>query len=218
MMKKHGMQRLHYTQRTKNTYRVLKKILKLIFTILIVGVLYIGFIAIRIWNYGNADERTQADAVMILGAAAWHNNPSPVFAERIRHGIWLYENGYVDYIIFTGGYGTGAEYSEAYVARNYALQVGIPSESILIEEYSRTTFGNFSYAIHLIEDHDIETVIIVSDPLHMMRAMRMARDAGLNAYSSPTPTSMYQTLNTQLPFLRREVMFYIGYQIVRIFR
>ena len=194
------------------------KILKIIGAALLAVMLYIAFIAISIWRYGNVDERTEADAVIILGAAAWHNNPSPVFLERIRHGIWLYQNGYVDYIIFTGGYGTGAEYSEAYVARTYAIAAGIPLESILIEEYSRTTESNFSYAISLMETHDIETVIIVSDPLHMKRAMRMARDAGLSAYSSPTPTSMYQTLGTQLPFLRREVMYYIGYQIVRIFR
>ena len=202
-------------QRKKKT---MKTILKMIGAVLLIIILYVGFIAVSIWRYGDVDERTQADAAIVLGAAAWHNNPSPVFAERIRHGIWLYENGYVDYLIFTGGYGTGAEYSEAYVARNYALLAGIPIESTLIEEYSRTTEGNFSYAAYLVEEHDIDTVIIVSDPLHMMRAMRMARDAGLNAYSSPTPTSMYQSLETRLPFLRREVMYYIGYQLVRLLR
>lgn len=196
----------------------IRKTLKIIGAMLLAITLYVVFIAISIWRYGNVDERTEVDAVIILGAAAWHDNPSPVFLERIRHGVWLYENGYADYIIFTGGYGTGAAYSEAYVARNYAIAAGVPPESILIEEYSRTTESNFSYAIHLMEIHEIETVIIVSDPLHMKRAMRMARDAGLVAYSSPTPTSMYQTLGTQLPFLRREVMYYIGYQIVRIFR
>ena len=195
-----------------------RKVLKIIGAMFLITILYLGFIASSIWRYGNIDERTSVDAAIVLGAAAWHNNPSPVFLERIRHGIWLYEHGYVDYIIFTGGYGTGAEYSEAYVARNYALASNVPSDAILIEEYSRTTEGNFSYAIHLIEEHDIETVIIVSDPLHMMRAMKMAQDANLTAYSSPTPTSMYQSLNTQIPFLTREVIYYIVYQIVSIFR
>lgn len=195
-----------------------RKVLKIIGAMFLITILYLGFIASSIWRYGNIDERTSVDAAIVLGAAAWHNNPSPVFLERIRHGIWLYEHGYVDYIIFTGGYGTGAEYSEAYVARNYALASNVPFDAILIEEYSRTTEGNFSYAIHLIEEHDIETVIIVSDPLHMMRAMKMAQDANLTAYSSPTPTSMYQSLNTQIPFLTREVIYYIVYQIVSIFR
>jgi len=196
----------------------LKIILKMIGVVLLVITLYVGFIAVRIWRYGNIDERTQADAAIVLGAAAWHNNPSPVFLERIRHGVWLYKNGYVDYIIFTGGYGTGAEYSEAYVARNFAIAEGVSPDAILIEEYSRTTEGNFSYAMYLVETYSIETVIIVSDPLHMMRSMRMAKDAGLTAYSSPTPTSMYQTLETKLPFLREEVMYYIGYRLTSTFR
>jgi len=195
-----------------------KKVLKIMGATLLAIILYTGFITVRIWRFGNVDQRQQADAAIVLGAAAWHNNPSPVFLERIRHGIWLYENGYVNYIIFTGGYSPGAAYSEAYVARNYALVAGIPSEFILIEEHSRTTEDHFSYAMHLIENHNIETVILVSDPLHMMRAVRMARDAGLTAYSSPTPTSMFQTLETQLPFLRREVMYYMGYQVVRLLR
>ena len=200
------------------TWRVLKKILKVTIIMSIIAIFYIGFTAISIWNYGNIDERTRADAVMVLGAAAWHDNPSPVFVERIRHGIWLYENDYADYLIFTGGYGTGAQYSEAYVARDYAISVGVPPESILIEEYSRTTEDHFTYAMYLIEEHKIDTVILVSDPLHMKRAMRMANDAGLTTFSSPTPTSMYQTLRTQLPFLRQEVIHYIGYQIVSHFR
>ena len=195
----------------------LKKILKILIISLLMFTLYIVFIALRIWNYSQIDERESADAVIVLGAAAWHNNPSPVFLERIRHGIWLYENGYVNYIIFTGGHGDGAEYSEAYVAMNYALVEGVPIESILIEEYSRTTEDNFSYAIQLIEEHHISTIIVVSDPLHMYRAMRIVRDTGLIAFSSPTPTTMFQTFETQLPFLRREVFYYIGYCLMSIF-
>lgn len=194
-----------------------QKVFKIIGFALIVSTLYLAFIAVRIWSYGNIDEREQADAIIVLGAAVWYNNPSPVFLERIRHGIWLYENGYANYLIFTGGHGDGAEYSESYVAMNYAIAAGIPVDSILIEEYSRTTADNFLYAKNLIEDYDISTAIVVSDPLHMYRAMRMARDNGIVALSSPTPTTKYQTLETQLPFLRREVFYYTGYRLINVF-
>ena len=194
-----------------------KKMLKIMGCLFLFIILYLGFVAVSIWNYGHVDEREPADAIIVLGAAAWHDNPSPVFLERIRHGIWLYENGYADYLIFTGGHGDGAEYAESYVAMNYAIAAGIPAESILIEEYSRTTEDNFSYAMDLIKDHHIRTVIIVSDPLHMYRAMRMVRDTDLEAFSSPTPTTRYQTLETRLPFLRREVFYYVGYRLMNLF-
>ena len=195
---------------------IFSKILRAMLILASLAVLYICFIAYSIWSYGNVDERRSADAAIVLGAAAWHDNPSPVFRERIRHGVWLFEEGYVDFIIFTGGYGTGAAYSEAYVARDYAIAMGVPEEKILIEEYSRNTEDHFSYARTLIEENNIETVILVSDPLHMKRAVRMARDSGLVAYSSPTPTTRYQTLSTQLPFLRQEVIHYIGYRIFNL--
>lgn len=202
----------------KHGIKKMKKLAKWLGIMLLIMVLGTGATGVRIWRFGQIDERTQADGIIVLGAAAWHNVPSPVFLERIRHGIWLYENDYADYLIFTGGYGTGAQYSEAYVAKDYAIAAGVPEAAILIEEYSRTTEDHFSYAMELIEAHHIETVILVSDPLHMLRAVRMANDAGLIAYSSPTPTSRYVTHQTQLPFLRREIKYYIGYRVVSLFR
>jgi len=64
----------------------------------------------------------------------------------------------------------------------------------------------------------MDTAIIVSDPLHMKRAILMAKDYGIEACSSPTPTTMYKSAKTQIPFLAREVFFYIGYPIVRVCR
>jgi hypothetical protein len=56
-------------------------------------------------------------------------------------------------------------------------------------------------------------VLVVSDPLHMRRAMRMAIDLGLDAHPSPTPTSRYRSLTTQLPMLLREVYFSAYYLV-----
>ena len=55
--------------------------------------------------------------------------------------------------------------------------------------------------------HPGEQVLIVSDPLHMRRAMAMAAAEGFNARPAPTPTSRYRSLATQIPFLAREVWF-----------
>ncbi len=61
-----------------------------------------------------------------------------------------------------------------------------------------------------------DVAIIVSDSLHMKRAMLLAEDAGINAYSSPTPTSRYVSLRTKIPFLARETFYYIGYKWYRV--
>ena len=159
----------------------------------------------------------KADAAIVLGAAAYGEEPSPVFRERINHGIWLYENGYVGKLIFTGGKVKGQEISDSAVAKAYALANGIPEEDIFIEENSTITQENIFNAARIVRDNGFSSVIIVSDPLHMKRAMLMAKDAGLVAYSSPTPTTMYRSVASKLQFLGREVFYHIGYNLYRIF-
>ena len=179
---------------------------------------YLVGVAISIWSYGSVDEKRTADCAIILGAGTSCGEVSPVYRERINHGIWLYENGYVDYIIVTGGTGDGETVSDAEAARDYAISVGVPSDIIIVEVRSTITEENIENAKVIMDAYSLEDAIIVSDPLHMKRAMLMCKDYGIRAYSSPTPTSMYRSLKTKLPFLLREEYFYIGYRIARIFR
>ena len=181
-------------------------------------ILFAIITAVNIIHYGKVDEKAHCDVAIILGAATSDGEVSPVYRERINHGIWLYENGYVDYLILTGGIGKGNEMSDACAAKEYAIKKGVPEQVILIEEKSTITEENLEHAKAIMDEHSLDTAIIVSDPLHMKRAMLMASDYGIDACSSPTPTTMYRSAKTQIPFLAREVFFYIGYSIVRVFR
>src|SRR5690606_22561876 len=104
-------------------------------------------------------------------------------------------------LIFTGGYGGGgARFSESQVARRYALRHGVPDEAILIETVSRTTRENLAQARSLLAEHDLHRVIVVSDPLHMARALRLCRELGIDALGSPTPTTRFRSFATRWPF------------------
>ncbi|MEN0641901.1 YdcF family protein [Alkalicoccobacillus gibsonii] len=171
-----------------------------------------------IWAFTETNELVQADAAIVLGAAVWEGEPSPVFRERIHHSIWLYNNGYVDKIIFTGGRSEADLYAESEVARNYALERGVPENDGLIETKSTITEENLKEALSVLHLEGLETFTLVSDPLHMKRAMVMAQQLGMEAYSSSTPTTAYTTLATQVPFLLRELMYYMGYLVLVPFR
>lgn len=121
----------------------------------------------------------------MLGAAVWQERPSPVFAERLNHAIWLLQQQRVDYLILTGGRGEGDTQAEAEVARRYALQAGVPGERILTESVSTITAENLSEACGLMRRHGLQSALIVSDPLHMQRAMLLARDIGIRAHAAP---------------------------------
>lgn len=67
-----------------------------------------------------------------------------------------------------------------------------------------------------MDEHNYKTALIVSDPLHMKRAMLQAKDYGIDAYSSPTNTSMYKSIKEKTKFLFRELFFLIGYKLINI--
>ena len=180
--------------------------------------IYVSGTAISIVSYSEKDETRPADTAIVLGASVYDNSPSPVFRERIDHAVDLYNDGYVKTIIMTGGVGEGNIRSEADIAREYAEQQGIPAEAIFKEEDSTITAENLENAGQVMREQGFSTALVVSDPLHMKRAMLYAHDLGMTAYSSPTPTSLYRSWKTKLPFLMRETFFYIGYRLARLLK
>ena len=137
--------------------------------------------------------------------------------ERLNHAIELQKDGFVRYIIITGGYGKKAQNSDSWIAKQYVLEMGVPESAIYIEENSKKTKENLYYAKKIMDSHNMHTALVVSDPIHMKRAMLIAKDCKMTAYPSPTPTSMYRSVRTKISFLNKEILYYLGYDIERIF-
>ena len=190
--------------------------LLLLAVIAVLAVPIIVFIAVatEIVGYAGNFDPGPADAALVLGAGVDGDRPSPVFTERLRHAVSLYRAGTVKALVLTGGRGPGDELGEAEAGRAYAMAEGVPASDVLVETASRTTFENMVNALPLLAGRSLVRVLVVSDPLHMRRAIRMARDVGIDAYPSPTPTSRYQSWASQLPMLAREVYFYTLYMTI----
>jgi len=192
--------------------------LKVIISIFIIFGILISYAGYSIWTYGNQEEIIKTDAAIVLGAAAWGDKPSPVLRERLNHAIKLYQDGYVNKLIFTGGKGEGAIYAESEVSRDYAIKKNVKSTDIYIETKSQITEENIYYAKLIAKKHNLKTLTLVSDPLHMKRAMLMARNLDMKVYNSPTETTVYKTLQSKIPFFLRELFFYVGYIVTIPFR
>lgn len=177
--------------------------------LVVLAALFLADIAI----YAERSDSRPADAAIVLGAAVIDGQPSPVFEERLRHAALLYRAGAVPRLVLTGGIGGGDAISEAEAGRNWLLAQGVPSAAILIETSSRTTEENLGNARAALGSTPVGRVLIVSDPLHERRAVTIARDLGLDAYPSPTPTSRYTSWGSRTRFLLREGYFYALYLI-----
>ena len=160
-------------------------------TAAIVGVVLIAWVVsmVMVERAGRRDEAQEADAIVVLGAAQYVGRPSPVLRARVDHAVSLWKRGLAPTLILTGGTGVGDTTSEAAVARKYAMSRGVPDRAIVVEIKGRTTSESMRAVARIMDDREQHSVILVSDPFHMLRLSILARRFGLEPYTSPTPTS-----------------------------
>jgi uncharacterized SAM-binding protein YcdF (DUF218 family) len=160
-------------------------------TTLVIALLVAGWVIsmILVERAGRRDEAQAADAIVVLGAAQYVGRPSPVLRARVDHAVSLWKRGLAPTLILTGGTGLGDTTSEAAVARKYAMSKGVPDQAIVIERHGRTTSESMQAVARIMDDREKNSVILVSDPFHMLRLSILARRYGLVPYTSPTRTS-----------------------------
>ena len=188
-----------------------RKIFLLLFGGAIVFLLVYAAVAVAL--FARRDEARRADAAIVLGAAVFGDQPSPVLRERINHAILLYDHGLVDMILFTGGSGNPGDWSEAEVSAQYAIAHGVPAEAIVMETTSKNTIQNLENAQQIGAERGLQTFLIVSTPFHMKRAMAIADDIGLTAYPSPTRTTAWISWRTKSRAYLREAVVYAIYLV-----
>ncbi len=84
----------------------------------------------------------------------------------------------------------------------------MPDRAILIETASHNTRENLRQAAALMAPRKLTHAIVVSDPLHLSRALRLCEDIGIQCLGSPTPTTRYRSFATRWRFLLNEVYFF----------
>ena len=88
---------------------------------------------------------------------------------RFAEGINLYEQGYGKFLVFSGAaYDNGT--SNADVMRQLAVRRGVPQSAILEEPQGEDTWGNAIYTREVLEEHGLQSAILVTSPYHLRRA------------------------------------------------
>lgn len=135
--------------------------------------------------YGHAQRPAKSDAIVVLGARVLPGGfASNSLRERVRQAVALYEAGVAPFIICTGGVGDNPP-SEAEVARDLALRLGVPAGQVLVEPHSVSTRENARFAARICRERGWKSVVVVSQPYHLWRARRLFEREGLRASASP---------------------------------
>jgi uncharacterized SAM-binding protein YcdF (DUF218 family) len=135
------------------------------------------------------DQRRQADAIVVLGAAQYNGRPSPVLRARLDHALGLYREKLAPLVVVTGGIGRGDTTSEALVGQRYLVAHGIPEDAVVVQGEGRTTMASMNAVTAWLRARGLRRALLVSDPFHMFRLRLEARRTGLEAYTSPTESS-----------------------------
>jgi len=166
---------------------------RILLGLLIVVLAYFAATTFLVASWMGKDERPPADAIVVLGAAQYDGRPSAIYRARLEHAVNLWNARAAPLLVFTGGKEPGDRFTEGGSGARWAVGHGVPASATLVEESSRTTYGNLAGAKRTLEagapkDRRLR-IIIVSDPFHMFRAVKQAQDLGLEAHPSPTRTS-----------------------------
>jgi uncharacterized SAM-binding protein YcdF (DUF218 family) len=128
-------------------------------------------------------------AAVILGAQVLpRGRPSGTLRARTLHAARLHAAGTVGLLIPTGGVGEHSP-SEAEVMARILRQAGVPEEDILLEEEARSTRESARLVAAMARGRCIRNLLLVTDPLHCVRAVEAFRVEGFEAQVSPVYSS-----------------------------
>ena len=152
--------------------------------VLVVAVIVTG-VVIRIIQVAGSDERAVTDAIVVLGAAQYDGDPSPVFQARLDHAAALYQAGVAPRIVTIGGGLSGDRTTEGAAGAAYLAGAGIDPADLTAVAIGDDTLASLRAADTQLTENGWTSVVLVTDPWHSARAALMATDLGLTVQVSP---------------------------------
>lgn len=133
----------------------------------------------------------EADAVLVLGARVYPNgNVSLMLNDRLITGHELYEKGLAPKIIVSGDHGS-KEYDEVNAMKGFLKEKNVPAEDIFMDHAGFSTYESLYRARDIFQ---VKKVIIVTQEYHLMRAIFVARELGLEAYGVVADKHVYHNV------------------------
>jgi uncharacterized SAM-binding protein YcdF (DUF218 family) len=140
--------------------------------------------------FGTTDYRRPADAVVVFGARVRSDGAASLtLANRVRTASELYREGLTDMIVMTGGIEpTGID--ETIVMRDLAVQLGVPSEAIILDPGGDNTNASVANTVRVLRDNGLHRILAVSQFYHLPRIKLAYARAGLDVWTVPARTSL----------------------------
>lgn len=131
---------------------------------------------------------------IVFGAGLERNGaPTPVLRDRVETAAELYKAGKVEKLLFSGD-NRFIDYNEPGAMREYALQLGVPEDAIVLDYAGRRTYDTCYRAKHIF---GVDEVILVTQSYHLPRALITCNGLGIQSVGVSADRRIY----SRIPYL-----------------
>lgn len=152
-----------------------KHLIKIFFALILWFFIHSTFIIVD----GLMDELKNVDVAVVMGNKVELNGePSLRLKSRLDKTYELYDKGYFQYVITTGGIGVEG-FDEAKVMKDYLIKLGMPSERIIVDSEGYNTYRTAKNTKAIMENKGFDSVMIISQYFHISRSKLIFSKVGI---------------------------------------
>lgn len=189
--------------------------------LLVVCLLTFAFIHDRVHGYDSRIVSTtglettawnRPRVAIVFGASVFSNGDlSPTLEERVETAISLYKSGKIDRVLVSGD-NRHPSYNEPKAMQDYLVTHAVAPQDVIVDYAGRSTFET---CLRAREIFGLQRAVLVTQQVHLSRALYLANELGLDAHGVPTDPDRSKYSSYQ--FLREyaaEVKAYFNLRVV----
>ena len=126
----------------------------------------------------NVGDAPQKPVAIVFGAGLWlDGSPTPVLRDRVATASELFFEGKVEKLLMSGD-NRFINYNEPGAMRDYALQLGVPEEAIVLDYAGRRTYDTCYRARDIFK---VNQALLVTQKYHLPRALYICNILGVQS-------------------------------------
>jgi len=190
-------------------FKLIRRVISFVLLLVIVIPLYA---AGSIWYTAKNSTAEKSDVILVMGAAQFDGRPSEVLLARLDQAKSIFKAGLAPRIYTIGGGAPGDRTTEAAASRTWLINNGVSKKNILAIAKGRDTLSSTKAYVDQMRKAKFSSVVIVTDPYHCYRAIKMAKDRGIKSTCSAVGSG--PAANSGIKYLARETGAYLAYVTV----
>lgn len=189
-------------------FKFIRRVIAFGFLLIIVIPLYA---AGNIWYTAHHLSPIKSDVIVVMGAAQFDGRPSDLLEARLQSAKKLYKSEMANVIYTVGAGAPGDRSTEAAAGYNWLIANGVAKKNIQAIPKGRDTLESTKAYVAQMKKAKLDSVLIVTDSYHCLRAITMAKDLSVTATCAPSETGPGALENAKLRYLFRESAAYLAY-------